>query len=251
MQAIPTRGSVMRASIRAAAGRFARLALLAACLALLPAHAAAEAGAPAPAADAVAANAALLADLEAYADAVAADLDAFWAQRLTEGGVEYRSPEVVFYTETTRPPCGLELVPGVTAPGFYCSLDERIYLDGVDNVTVAEVLGRSWLSTLIGHEWGHHVQKLLGMPAGGLNQPESVSVRLELQADCLAGGWTDDAEGRGLIEDDAVDVAVFILAYMASPPQQEVGLNKGHGTSEQRVRAFLQGYDQGTESCLA
>jgi len=248
MQPIPSRGVVMRASIRAAAGRFARLALLAACVALLPGPAAAEAGAPA-AAEARTAKAALLTELEAYADAVAADLDAFWAERMGEAGMDYRSPEVVFFTETVATPCGLELVPGVTAPGFYCPLDERIYLDGVDNATVAEALGRGWLPTVVAHEWGHHVQKLLGTFAGGV-QPEAVVVRLELQADCLAGGWTQDAEGRGLIAADAVDVSIFILAYLGAPPQQEVGLNRGHGSSEQRVRAFLRGYDRGAEACL-
>jgi hypothetical protein len=241
----------MTTSLRTAAGRLARLALLAACLAALPGPAVADAAAGDPAAAAPAASAALLAELETYADAVVADLDAFWAERLPEAGADYRSPEVVFYTETVRTPCGLELVPGVTAPGFYCPLDERVYLDGVDHVAVAEVLGRSWLATVLGHEWGHHVQMLLGTFAAGPTQPEAVVARLELQADCLAGGWTVDADGRGLIEADAVDVAVYILAYLGAPPQQEVGMNKGHGTSEQRVRAVLRGYDHGTAPCLA
>ena len=240
----------MTASLRTAAGRLARLALLAACLAALPGPAVADAAAGDPAAAAPVANAALLAELETYADAVVADLDAYWAARLADDGIDYRRPEVVFFTEPARTPCGLELVPGVTAPGFYCPLDERVYLDGVDHVAVAEVLGRSWLSTVIGHEWGHHVQHLLGTFPDGPNQPEAVVARLELQADCLAGGWTADADGRGLIEADAVDVAVFLLAYLGAPQQQEVGMNRGHGTSEQRVRAFLRGYDHGTAPCL-
>ena len=62
--------------------------------------------------------------------------------------------------------------------------------------------------------------------------------------------WRARAAG-GLIAADAVDVSIFILAYLGSPPQQEVGLNRGHGTSEQRVRAFLRGFDHGAEACLA
>ena len=250
----------MPVSIRTAAGRLAgmvrliaRLVLLFACLALLLGRGPARAtdAAEASAADARVANAALLADLEAYADAVAADLDAYWAPRMAEAGVEYRSPEVVFFAETVSTPCGLELVPGATAPGFYCSREERIYVDAVDNVAVAEAFGRSWLSTLLGHEWGHHVQNLLGRFPDGLRHPEAVVERLELQADCLAGGWTADANGRGLIDPDAVDVALYIMAYASNPLLRDVGMNNGHGTTEQRVRAFLQGYDGGTEACFA
>jgi predicted metalloprotease len=218
------------------------MALLAVCLAALPG--------PVAAADHTADDA-LLADLETYGDAVAADLDAFWVEQLSELDVEYQSPDVQFYTETVQTPCGLALVPGVTAPGYYCSIDERIYVDGVDNVTVAQALGRGWLSTVIAHEWGHHIQKLLGLPITQLYKSEAVSTRLELQADCFAGGWTHSADGRGLIDDDAVDVAVYILAYLGSPPQQAIAINQGHGGSEQRVRAFLDGYDGGVEVCLA
>jgi predicted metalloprotease len=236
-----------------AAGRLARLALLAACLTLLlgraPGEAAAKADASAAGAPTV--NAVLLADLEAYADEVAADLDAYWAEQLAEAGVAYRRPEAVFFTETVSTPCGLELVPGVTAPGFYCSREERIYVDGVDNVAVAEAFGHAWLSTLLGHEWGHHVQNLLGTFPDGLIHPEAVVERLELQADCLAGGWTADADGRGLIDPDAVDVALYLMAYASNPLLREIGMNDGHGTTEQRLRAFLQGYDDGTAACLA
>lgn len=71
----------------------------------------------------------------------------------------------------------------------------------------------------------------------------------ELAADCLAGGWTRDAEDRDLIEADGVDVSLFVLAYLGAPPQRAVGLNRGHGTTEQRLRAFLRGYDSGVEVC--
>ena len=243
----------MTASIRAAAGRIARLALLLACLAFLlgraPSHALATralAAAPAPGAEA-----ALLADLEAYADALAADLDAYWAERLAAAGVAYRRPEVVFYTDTVRTPCDQELVPGVTTSSYYCPIDERIYLDGVDNVATAEAFGRSLLPTVIGHEWSHHVQMLLGTFPDGPNHPKPDMRRLELQADCLTGGWTADAEGRGLIEADAVDVAVYALAYYGRPLRADAGRNQGDGTSKEQVRAFLRGYDHGTAACFA
>ena len=243
----------MTASIRVTVCRLARLALLTACLALLlgraPGSIAAEA--EGSAVDARTANAALLADLEAYADALAADLDAYWAERLAAAGVDYRRPGVVFYTEATPTPCGLELVPGAMASGYYCPVNERIYVDGVDNVAAAEVFGRAWLSTLLGHEWGHHVQHLLGSFPDDPDRMEAVRVSLELQADCLAGGWIADADGRDLIEANAVDVAVYLLAFLGAEPVQEVGLNRGHGSSEQQVRAFLRGYDHGTEACFA
>lgn len=234
---------MLSSSLRLSVIRLARLALLVVCFAALPARVAAEEDATA--------NDVLLASLERYGDSVADDLDAFWAERLGEMGVEYRRPSVQFFTATITTPCGLTLEPGVTAPGFYCPFNEVIYVDGVDHVTVAQTLGRGWLPTVIAHEWGHHVQYLLGLPIAEYSKPVAISVRLELQADCMAGGWTHDADGRGLIEENAVDVAVFILAYLGSPPMQEVGMNQGHGGSEQRVRAFLGGYDGGVEVCLA
>jgi predicted metalloprotease len=235
-------------SMRAAAGRLAHVVLLAACLAIVPGHVAAD-GNDDTNPDA-AARTVLLADLETYADTVTADLDTFWKAQLGAGGADYHSPQIQFYTDTVLTPCGLTLVPGVTAPGFYCPLDEHIYVDGVDNVTVAQALGRGWLPTVIAHEWGHHIQHLLGLPIGMINKPQAVSIRLELQADCMAGGWTQSADGRGLIEDDAVDVSIYVLAYLGSPPMQAAPMSQGHGTSEQRVRAFLQGYDHGVADCL-
>ena len=241
----------MTASIRVAACRVVRLALLTACLALLLGHApgGAVADHEAGAGAARPADAALLADLEAYADALAADLDAYWARRLAEAGVDYRRPGVVFYTEATPTPCGLELVPGATG-AYYCPRNERIYVDGVDNVTAAEVFGRAWLSTLLGSMWGHHVQHLLGTFPADPGELAAAQGALKLQADCLAGGWTADADGRGLIEANAVDVAVYLLARLGEPAR-EVGPNRGHASSEQRVRAFLRGYDRGTEACFA
>jgi hypothetical protein len=209
-------------------------------------------GGPAAAsAEVTAADAALLVNLEGYADEMAADIDAFWRERLTAQGVDYRTPEVEVYTDTITIPCGATLVAGVTTTGYYCPINETIYLDGLDHLTVAKALGRGWLPSVLAHEWGHHVQTLLGRPPGGLFRSEALGVREELEADCLSGGWTASAAARELIEADAVDVTIYVLSFLGLPSSQQAApLNQGHGTSEQRVRAFLKGYDGGVELCL-
>jgi len=209
----------MRAPLRPVSGRTARLVLLALLVVGLAGPPGRAAAANAPAIDP-----ALLAKIEADADAIAADLAAFWAPQLAALGVDASSsPTLIVYTAPVRTRCGLALEPGVTTTGFFCPRDGTIYVDGVDNAAVATALGPGWLPTVVAHEWGHHVQEVLGLPYG-LGQPASVSVRGELQADCFAGAWTVDADGRGLIAADGVGVSVYVLTYLGLPAVEAVTL---------------------------
>ena len=155
---------------------------------------------------------------------------------------------------------------------FYCPVDSVIYLDTTffDDVLQQQLNGPSGAFVepyVLAHEYGHHIQNLLGTMGQVRTQqgPESDAVRLELQADCYAGMWagsatsTDDASGEALISDltdEDVQQAVAAAKAVGDDRIQQQTTGRvnpegwTHGSAAQRVRWFTTGYEQGSlEAC--
>ena len=197
--------------------------------------------------------------------AVAADIDSiqdYWGQTL---GGSYRPADTVFFSGSVQTGCG-----GATSGSgpFYCPADQLVYIDLTFFDTLQQQFGAEGGTFVDGyvlaHEYGHHVQVLLGTNQqvdSRLSGPDSGSVRLELQADCYAGTWANHAEtvpdesGAPLITDitqDDVDRALdtagrigddFIQGNLGGGNVDQDTFT--HGSSEQRQRWFTTGYESG------
>jgi predicted metalloprotease len=203
--------------------------------------------------------------------AVAADIDSiesFWSAELSGHGTGYRPARTVFFSGATSSGCGT--ASSGTGP-FYCPADEQIYIDLSfydDLQTRFGAHGGLFVDAyVIAHEYGHHVQNLLGTSTRlkpGLTGPSSGAVRLELQADCFAGVWaehattTPGASGRPLITSITSDDVNRALDAASRIGDDYIQTNLGngtndpssysHGTSEQRRRWFSTGYRSGSRS---
>ncbi|PPK65920.1 neutral zinc metallopeptidase [Actinokineospora auranticolor] len=196
--------------------------------------------------------------------AIINSIQGYWSDEFARSGRTYRQATTTFFSGSVNTGCG-----GATADvgPFYCPADGRVYIDltfykelrtkfGAQGGTFAEAY-------VLAHEYGHHVQNLLGTsdkvrPGTG---PTSDGVRLELQADCYAGVWANNAvntpasNGRPLIKsitqqdvDQALDVAArigddFIQKNLGSGQVDESQFS--HGSSAQREKWFLAGINGG------
>ncbi|HYX93882.1 MAG TPA: neutral zinc metallopeptidase [Geodermatophilus sp.] len=197
--------------------------------------------------------------------AVVADIESiqdYWSGVL---GPDYRPTKTVFFSGSVQTGCG-----GATSGSgpFYCPADQLVYIDLSFFDTLQQQFGAEGGlfvdAYVIAHEYGHHVQDLLGTDqqvTPGLTGPTSGTVRLELQADCFAGTWANHAEtvpdesGQPLIAEitqDDVDRALDAAARIGDDfIQQHLGGGTvdqdtfTHGSSEQRQRWFRTGYETG------
>ena len=195
--------------------------------------------------------------------AVENSLTDFWGKEL--GSKFHPEHAVVTFTGNTDTGCG-----GATADvgPFYCPVDETIYLDTsfYEDVLQGPLHGPKGAFVepyVLAHEYGHHIQNLLGTMSRVKTQqgPDSDSVRLELQADCYAGIWTknatttEDASGQVLILDlsqDDIDTAIAAAQSVGDDRiQQETQGSVDeeswtHGSAKSRQYWFTQGYTKGT-----
>jgi predicted metalloprotease len=199
----------------------------------------------------------------------AASLDAYWANELPELGGSYTSPQdLALFTEATGTGCGN--ATSATGP-FYCPPDQTIYIDTAFFGDLRTRFGSSGgpLAEMyvVAHEWGHHIQNLAGIlqnAQDGQTGATSNSVRTELQADCFAGSWaaaastTPDANGVPFLEEitqpqiaDALSAAAAVGDDRIQSSTQGQVNPEGwtHGSSEQRQRWFLAGFEQGAGAC--
>lgn len=177
-----------------------------------------------------------------------------------ELGQPYDPPVLVLYKGVTQSPCGG--ASGATGP-FYCPADEKAYLDTAFFTTLSRRLGASGdfaAAYVVAHEVAHHVQNELGILGEAnriraqVSQAESnaISVRIELQADCLSGVWARHAEARfdSLEEGDLAEALNAARQIGDDTLQRNAGRvpqphTFSHGTAEQRQRWFATGYEIG------
>ncbi|SEK68404.1 hypothetical protein SAMN05421666_0463 [Roseovarius nanhaiticus] len=184
-----------------------------------------------------------------------------WSQLMPQqAGQAYRPPVMVLYSGVTQSPCGG--ASGATGP-FYCPADRKAYLDTEFFATLAGRLGARGdfaAAYVVAHEVAHHVQNELGIlgqvsearQSASTAQANALTVRLELQADCLSGVWAQAVEGA--LEPGDLDEALNAARRIGDDHlQRQAGRvpqphTFTHGTSEQRARWFARGYERGQMS---
>jgi predicted metalloprotease len=188
------------------------------------------------------------------------DTQKTWEQVLPQQvGTPYRHAKLVLFRDFTQSGCGG--AESATGP-FYCPADEKVYID----LGFYDELKRRFgapgefaQAYVLAHEIGHHVQKIVGIEnkvrqvqgqnPGSANQ---LSVRVELQADCLAGVWAHSTQQRNLLEAGDVESALGAAAAVGDDHIQQ--MTRGHvqpetfthGSSEQRMGWFRKGLDSGS-----
>ena len=192
-----------------------------------------------------------------FVSTVLADTEDVWRQLFQAQGAQYQDPKLVLFRGATPTACGT----GQTAMGpFYCPGDQKVYIDLAFYQTLRDKLGAPGdfaQAYVIAHEVGHHVQNLLGITAKLDAQrgriPETrmnaLSVRLELQADCLAGVWAHHAQrSRQLLEQGDIEEALNAAAQIGDDKLTGGTVRPEsftHGTSAQRVTWFKRGIASG------
>jgi predicted metalloprotease len=193
-----------------------------------------------------------------FVDAVGDDVQLTWRDTFARSGDRYRYAEIVLYTGQTQTGCGLGSAE--TGP-FYCPADQRVYLDGSFFRELEERFGAPGdfaEAYVIAHELGHHVQNLLGIEQQVEQESRShpgdaneLSVRLELQADCLAGVWARSANARGVLQPGDLEEGMRAAAAVGDDRLQRGATGRvdresfTHGTSEQRVSWLRTGFQVG------
>lgn len=195
-----------------------------------------------------------------FVSVVLADTEDVWKKIFADNGGRYREPVLVLFRGATQTACGV----GQAAMGpFYCPADQKVYIDLGFYETLKNRLGAPGdfaQAYVIAHEVGHHVQNLMGISErvrsaqARMSQPEAnaLSVRVELQADCFAGVWANQAHrARRILEEGDIDEALNAAARIGDDALQKrsqgytVPDSFTHGTSRQRVSWFRRGLELG------
>jgi uncharacterized protein len=199
-------------------------------------------------------------EMAVFVSKVLADTEDTWRGIFEESNRQYQDPKLVLFTGATPTACGT----GQTATGpFYCPLDQKVYIDLAfyrDLKTRFKAPGDFAQAYVIAHEVGHHVQHLLGIldkvqaarSRVSEGQGNALSVRLELQADCLAGVWAYHADRtRNILEAGDIEEALNAASAIGDDRLQQEARGYAvpdtftHGTSAQRVHWFRRGIESG------
>ena len=200
-----------------------------------------------------------------FVSVVLADTEDTWHQLFRERQGTYREPKLVLFSGAVRSACGF--AQAAMGP-FYCPADQKVYID----LSFYEDLRRQYgapgdfaQAYVIAHEIGHHVQTLTGISEQvqsarrklGEEEANQLSVRQELQADCLAGVWAHHAQrARNILEQGDLEEALIAAAAIGDDRLQQ--RSRGyvtpdsftHGSSAQRVKWFRVGLEKGSlEPC--
>ena len=198
-----------------------------------------------------------------FVSVVLRDTEVVWGRIFQASGGSYRNPRLVIFRGATRTACGT----GETAMGpFYCPGDSQVYIDLDFFDTLSRRLGAPGdfaQAYVIAREVGHHVQHLMGVTdkvdamraRQSAAQGNATSVRVELQADCLAGVWAfHSQQGKGWLEAGDVEQALNAASQIGDDTLQRksqgtvVPESFTHGSSQQRVSWFKRGLDSGNVS---
>lgn len=193
-------------------------------------------------------------DASEFVDGILVETEEVWGELYRESGETYPEPNLVLYSGMTRTACGA----GQAAMGpFYCPPDRTVYLDlsFFDQLQRMGAQGEFAVAYVIAHEVAHHVQNVEGLLSA--SRSNAMSVRTELQADCLAGIWThyaapDEGPGDRVVLNEAdIESGISAAAAVGDDAIQR-GSGQAvrpesftHGSSRQRVDAFLGGYRSG------
>lgn len=203
--------------------------------------------------------------LAEFVSVILADTEETWRDLFRQRSRDYREPTLVLFTGAVQSACGFA---GAAVGPFYCPPDEQIYIDLSFYQDLAERYGAAGdfaQAYVLAHEVGHHVQTLLGISEQvrreqtGASRAEAnrLSVRLELQADCLAGVWAHHADRhRDLLERGDIEEGLRAAAAIGDDRLQRrsggavVPESFTHGSSEERAGWFRTGWERGTlEAC--
>lgn len=195
-----------------------------------------------------------------FVSVVLADTEDVWHMLFRQEGLKYREPKLVLFSDATQSACGF--AQSATGP-FYCPADEIVYIDLDFLQAMQRQLGAPGdfaIAYVIAHEVGHHVQKLMGIMDKINRMRQQLSkreynrytVRLELQADFLAGIWAHHAQRmKNILEEGDIEEGINAAAAVGDDRIQKrsrgyvVPDSFTHGTSKQRSYWFVKGFKSG------
>lgn len=198
---------------------------------------------------------------ETFVSNVLGSTNTYWKSTLEKQGKDYQEPRLVLFRDATKSACGV--ATSQVGP-HYCPMDTTIYIDetffdvlkqlGGSNGDVAQAY-------VISHEVGHHIQNVLGTMDEVTTSSDyqrtgdnSLSVRLELQADCYAGAWANSLKDKGVFDNGEIQEAILAAEAVGDDRIQEQtqgSINPElwtHGSSNDRVDSFNRGYESGNLS---
>jgi predicted metalloprotease len=194
-----------------------------------------------------------------FVNFVVNDVQKTWDQTFPGLGRNYTHATLVLYRDQTRSGCGF--AQAQMGP-FYCPTDRKVYLDMGFFDELARRFGAPGdfaQAYVIAHEFGHHVQTLLGIEGKvrrameqNPSQEKALSVRLELQADCLAGVWGHGTAERNILENGDVEKGLAAAAAVGDDRLQRAAGQRvnpeswTHGSARQRTEWFTRGLKEGT-----
>lgn len=195
-----------------------------------------------------------------FVSKVLASTEDVWNEAFREAGKSYRAPRLVLFTGATPTACGT----GQTAMGpFYCPGDQKVYIDLAFYRELKDRFqapGEFAQAYVVAHEVGHHVQNLLGIAGkvhdaqqrGSRTEANALSVRMELQADCLAGVWGKRTDSmKRVLDPGDLEAALTAASAIGDDRLQQQAQGRivpesfTHGSSAQRVRWFRKGFESG------
>lgn len=201
-------------------------------------------------------------DTDQFLAYVVSDIQAFWGQTFRDAGKDYPETKLVLFDGQTVSACG----PASAATGpFYCPEDQKVYLDlgFFDELTrrFGAEGGDFAIAYVVAHEFGHHIQSVLGVSDAVQQQAaqdpgrrNDLSVRQELQADCLSGVWAHSAASD--LEPGDIEEAISAAGAVGDDRIQQATTGRidpeswTHGSADQRVAWFTTGYRSGnTADC--
>jgi predicted metalloprotease len=197
-------------------------------------------------------------DLVDFLGFVVKDVQASWQAKFQAAGKTYQPTKLVLFERATPTGCGT----GSSATGpFYCPVDSKVYLDLGFFRELRDRFGAPGdfaQAYVVAHEFGHHVQNLLGIERGVARERENhpdeagqLSIRTELQADCFAGVWGHSAYDEKLLESGDLEEGLAAAASVGDDRIQKQTTGRvnpetwTHGSSAQRVKWFRRGFDSG------
>jgi uncharacterized protein len=198
------------------------------------------------------------AELKDFVGFVVDDVQQSWTRAFANAEKPYEQTTLVIFEQATQTGCGVG--SSQTGP-FYCPLDRKVYLDLGFFRELRSRFGAPGdfaQAYVIAHEFGHHVQNILGVNTEVRQEQQrdpgranDLSIRLELQADCLAGVWAHSAYEQQLLESGDLEEGLAAAAAVGDDRIQRQTSGRinpeqwTHGSSEQRVTWFKKGFDTG------